>query len=524
MVASKSTSDSRYSRVQRIFGWCKDARRLIPLRLKPLAAALLASNAFAGTVTNCLDDGSVGSLRHEVTNALPGDTIDFQLSCSTITLNTGSGPIVVSQAADTTGLGLQISGPGASALTIDGAAADRVITHTAAAGKLKIEGVTIKNGLINDASNLVTPTKGGCIASYSSLYLTDTIVSGCGVVSTTTTARGGGIYAKDLTVTRSTITGNSASNGAGTSPRAYAFGGGIDSTGAAHLIMSAISNNTVSASGSHGEARGGGFRASTGNVTISMSTISGNSATATVQPYAVGGGVDIAGGGDRAPYGVDAVSISATTISNNTAANGAGIWFAANSFAANSATIKNSTISSNTATVATGGVVLAGKQFPVTAVLGIYNSTIAFNSGPDYGGLFAGSGNLTMESTIVANNTNTNTVGQAPNNKDVYVSIFAGQSGAANLVMSSSTIPQKGSFLAVPLGTDPILGPLQNNGGPTLTHMLLADSPAIGVGSNSQASAFDQRGAGHPRMTGTSTDIGAMEFDPIFADGHETTP
>jgi hypothetical protein len=56
-----------------------------------------------------------------------------------------------------------------------------------------------------------------------------------------------------------------------------------------------------------------------------------------------------------------------------------------------------------------------------------------------------------------------------------------------------------------------VLGPLANNGGPTLTHALLAGSPAIDTGSNPLALSFDQRGSGFARTAGAQTDIGAFE-------------
>ena len=62
--------------------------------------------------------------------------------------------------------------------------------------------------------------------------------------------------------------------------------------------------------------------------------------------------------------------------------------------------------------------------------------------------------------------------------------------------------------------TDPKLGLLQNNGGPTETMALLPGSPAINAGSNASASAFglttDQRGFG-TRAVGGVADIGAFE-------------
>jgi hypothetical protein len=59
-------------------------------------------------------------------------------------------------------------------------------------------------------------------------------------------------------------------------------------------------------------------------------------------------------------------------------------------------------------------------------------------------------------------------------------------------------------------GQDPLLGPLQNNGGPTETHTLLLGSPAIDAGDNTACPATDQRGVAQPE--GAACDIGAYEF------------
>jgi hypothetical protein len=81
---------------------------------------------------------------------------------------------------------------------------------------------------------------------------------------------------------------------------------------------------------------------------------------------------------------------------------------------------------------------------------------------------------------------------------------------------TNSLIENDGGFLSATnanniLGQDPVLGPLANNGGTTLTHALLAGSPAIDKGSNPNALAFDQRGTPFVRTAGAQTDIGAFE-------------
>ena len=74
------------------------------------------------------------------------------------------------------------------------------------------------------------------------------------------------------------------------------------------------------------------------------------------------------------------------------------------------------------------------------------------------------------------------------------------------------------------LDADPLLAPLADNGGPTLTHALLAGSPAIDTGDNFFGLPTDQRGS--PRVSGVATDIGAFELqqpqgDAIFTDGFD---
>jgi hypothetical protein len=55
------------------------------------------------------------------------------------------------------------------------------------------------------------------------------------------------------------------------------------------------------------------------------------------------------------------------------------------------------------------------------------------------------------------------------------------------------------------------VAPLAYYGGETRTHMLLADSPARGRGSNVLRLEYDQRGYGFPRVKGTAPDIGSVE-------------
>ena len=78
---------------------------------------------------------------------------------------------------------------------------------------------------------------------------------------------------------------------------------------------------------------------------------------------------------------------------------------------------------------------------------------------------------------------------------------------------SAASLPDVTSLAGNQFATDPKLGPLQDNGGPTLTRLLLADSPAIDTGNPAVVSApvYDQRGIDFDRIQHVIIDIGAIE-------------
>ena len=81
-------------------------------------------------------------------------------------------------------------------------------------------------------------------------------------------------------------------------------------------------------------------------------------------------------------------------------------------------------------------------------------------------------------------------------------------SALVNTLIASNTPAGGDNF------TDPKLGPLADNGGPTLTMALLPGSPAIDAGDTSLAPATDQRGV--PRPFSLAADLGAFEFWPTL--------
>jgi hypothetical protein len=88
-------------------------------------------------------------------------------------------------------------------------------------------------------------------------------------------------------------------------------------------------------------------------------------------------------------------------------------------------------------------------------------------------------------------------------------------------------IGSDGSDILLPPDTlrgDPLLAPLADNDGPTLTHALMTGSPAIDAGDDFFELATDQRGSA--RIAGAAPDIGAFELaqpfpDGVFADGFD---
>jgi len=99
--------------------------------------------------------------------------------------------------------------------------------------------------------------------------------------------------------------------------------------------------------------------------------------------------------------------------------------------------------------------------------------------------------------------------------------------GGAPVTITSSVIqggcPSGSTCLGV-ITTDPLLGPLQDNGGPAHTQLPKAGSSAINAGYNPTCAATDQRGV--PRPQGVNCDIGAVEvvLDRLFADNFDGRP
>lgn len=238
----------------------------------------------------------------------------------------------------------------------------------------------------------------------------------------------------------------------------------------------------------------------------------GNSGTMTVRDCTIRNNAGRVGGGIG---NSGTLQVTGSTISGNGAVDGGGV---ANG---GTMTITNSTIDGNTAggrylDVETPFPGFGGGIFNDGSV-SLINSTVTANvaSSPadDFGGPYSGfGGGLSRLSTGTFELTNTIVASNEP--ADCYGSATTVSHGHNLSSDATCNLGAPGDQTTL----DPVAGPLQDNGGPTVTRALLSGSPAIDAGDDSACPAKDQRGA--PRPQGAACDIGAYEVSgPFCGDG-----
>jgi CSLREA domain-containing protein len=336
------------------------------------------------------------------------------------------------------------------------------------------------------------------------------------------------------------------------SNNAIVYGGAIYNNGVLEISNSQFNNN-------HSSAYGGAiYNTDSGSITISASDFTSNY---TEQKggaiYNAEGVVTIASGsafssnyvsstsdGDGgAIANIDGVlNISATTFNSNTAAHSGGAVYSSggthditsSTFSYNTATnlaggailnmtsnatFTHSTFMGNSAKTTGGGIFLSGYQAEVE------NCTFSGNTA-DYGG---GIGIPTTmvyvrNNTLSANTARVNLRGGAIDSDNSSILVFSNnifanstndvdclnlgsmQVDAHNLIESNSENYPCGTPVS---SEDPILAPLADYGGSTLTFDLLPGSPALDSGHDATCTASDQRGL--PRPIGPHCDIGSVE-------------
>jgi len=256
---------------------------------------------------------------------------------------------------------------------------------------------------------------------------------------------------------------------------------GILNHGALTLSESVVRANNADC----GEA--GGILNAGGALTVMNTTINDN--------FSCGGGAGVLNLGGT-------LSVTASTASGN------GTLFGAGGIAnvGGVAMLTNSTVSGNVCTVVSPAWDYIGGILNRDGVLTLNNVTVTDNLCVyGVGGVLnEHAGTVTVGNTIVAKN-------------------LANADCAGPLISSGYSLDSDGSCgLNGPgdlSGVEPLLGPLQDNGGPTSTHALLIGSPAIDAGNpdtpgsgGATCEATDQRAVARPQ--GLACDMGAFEVVP----------
>ena len=336
----------------------------------------------------------------------------------------------------------------------------------------------------NHASGSVGSAGGGIDVASAALTLERSTLSG-------NTSDGSGVGAQvaakyGVTISNSTVQGNSAVNGGGLS---------LHSSSSKYSPIR-VTETTISGNqGSHGAGVQVSYIGAGNPVTIARSTISGNQGAA----GSFGGGILFSGGIDGRAQLVD------STVSGNTAASGGGLSLGDDSNNpvltsygsdfTGSIDLDNSTVAGNTATGTGGGIYLS-----------------QYDSGSPSA---KKSPTASITSTIVAGNT---VNGNAQDLDRVDTSTAGGFDGAFSLIGAPGDAPL--TQQSVLIGVDPQLGALGDHGGPTATMLPAGTSPVIDQGRSPEKLKVDQRnldrlidtGLPNAPSGGDGTDIGAVEL------------
>jgi hypothetical protein len=269
--------------------------------------------------------------------------------------------------------------------------------------------------------------------------------------------------------------------------RTSGFPAGVLQITSAVTVGATVQGVTITGGGA---VNGGGID-NEGVLTVRDSTVAGNQAS--------GDGGGISNG--------QTLTVTGSTINGNSAKDGGGVF--SDGLSA-SVVLVNSTIADNT----TVGGGIGGGIFNIAGTVTLANDTLSSNHAPGVGL----GGNIYNKATVLARNTII-TGGTATSGKENC------GLGVANPVVSQGYNLEDRDQCGLTntgdqVNTDPLLGALQNNGGPTDTQALPLGSPAVDHGNPAGCTdAFDallmvdQRGFARPQ--GLNCDIGAYELQPV---------
>lgn len=366
-------------------------------------------------------------------------------------------------------------------------------------------------------------------------------ISGVQVRNNSAMMSGGGIFmtlsdAAAATIADSTLSGNRATTiyGGG----AYAI---VESSGPQTATLSVSNVSILNNSAPATSGRGGGFMLSSrsGHVTFTDVEVAGNISGGR------GGGLYVEAN-NRTVADVATFSLFGGSIHDNQSGRGGGIYFdviggSPSGPPAAPVEVADTAIYRNTATGNGGGVAIEGSFFDAVAFT---NTTVSGNwSGSNGGGLWSATP-LTLRHSTVANNRAVDTLAGLGRGGGIYAefwrvtldhTILANNLGGGQMTPAApqdtvGPIDARYSLVEAPdraitaiggsvnlVGVDPRLAPLADNGGGTMTHALLAGSPALDAGDPALAPGqggapeFDQRRAPFTRLAGERVDIGAFE-------------
>ncbi len=280
-------------------------------------------------------------------------------------------------------------------------------------------------------------------------------------------------------------------------------GGAIISLGALNVTNSEFAYN---------KAANGGALFLTGGAAVTTITGSNlhNNETKDTITYGWGGAVYMSAGAG--------VTIRSSTLSANKARQGGAVYVYQTSSLTHLTVNNNSTLSANLADDGGGGIYIFGGTATLT------NVTLSGNSAGVGGGIYqeASNGTTTLTNVTMSGNLaddgsgiwNTGTASL----KNTLIAKGVGHNCYGPIIVSFNLSDDTScGFGAGRDNVNLLLGPLANNGGPTLTHMPQPGSPAIDGGTGSGCPSTDQRGASRVGPgTGNACDVGSVEYGAIL--------